>query len=295
MVEGVWYSNSSHVKQYFFNIYKEKFQNHASNEIKNAIWDCGSSKSPSPDGFWFPFLKSYWDVLKGDVEEFVSTFLATGQMPVGANSAFITLIPKVIDWYKKKNKKLMIFKVDFEKAFDSGLHVAIKEESQSRLIKRVSVGNLNFNLSHLFYADDVVIVSDWNKEDMDNIIRVLNVFYLASWLKININKSNVYSVGVSTEEIESMASLTRCFPGSLPFNYLCLPIGANMNKVSRWNTLVDRFRAKVSSWKANMLSIDGRLTLLKMVLGSVGTYYMSIFKVPATINKLLESLRATFF
>ncbi|GJU50598.1 hypothetical protein Tco_1220153 [Tanacetum coccineum] len=209
MVEGVWYSNASHVKQYFFNIYKEKFQNHASN-----------------------------DVLKGDVEEFVSTFLATGQMPVGANSVFITLIPKVIDWYKKKNKKLMIFKVDFEKAFDSGLHVAIKEASQSRLIKK-------------------------NKEDMDNITRVLNVFYLASGLKININKSNVYSVGVSTEEIESMSSLTRCFPGSLPFNYLGLPIGANMNKVSRWNTLVDRFRAKVSSWKANMLSIDGHLTLLK--------------------------------
>nr|GEU71809.1 hypothetical protein [Tanacetum cinerariifolium] len=48
-----------------------------------------------------------------------------------------------------------------------------------------------------------------------------------------------------------------------------VPIGANMNKVPRWNTLVDRFRAKLSSCKSNMLSIGGRLTLLKTVLGSV--------------------------
>ncbi|GKG12728.1 hypothetical protein Tco_0346965, partial [Tanacetum coccineum] len=102
--------------------YKEKFQEHASNviftdvaqfvrltnndrlhldrdasseEIKNTVWDCGSSKALGPDGFSFMFLKSYWDVLKVDVEEFVSNFLATGQMPVGANSAFITLTLKV--------------------------------------------------------------------------------------------------------------------------------------------------------------------------------------------------------
>ena len=31
MVDGVWYSNPSHVKQYFFNFYKKKFQDHASN------------------------------------------------------------------------------------------------------------------------------------------------------------------------------------------------------------------------------------------------------------------------
>ena len=29
------------------------------------------------------------------------------------------MVSEIIGWYKKKNKKLMIFKVDFEKAFDS--------------------------------------------------------------------------------------------------------------------------------------------------------------------------------
>ncbi|GJS65193.1 putative RNA-directed DNA polymerase, eukaryota, reverse transcriptase zinc-binding domain protein [Tanacetum coccineum] len=36
------------------------------------------------------------------------------------------------------------------------------------------------------------------------------VFYLASGLKINISKSNVYEIGVSSEEIEDMARATGC-------------------------------------------------------------------------------------
>ncbi|GJW19403.1 RNA-directed DNA polymerase, eukaryota, reverse transcriptase zinc-binding domain protein [Tanacetum coccineum] len=213
------------------------------------------------------------------------------------------MLSEVIEWYNKKNKKLMIFKVDFEIAYDSvswsyldyvlihfgfsdkwrgwiraclqsartsilvngsptkefsikrglrqgdplspflfilvmeGLHVALKDAHQARLIKGVNVGNTCFKFSHLFYADDVVIISEWSREDMDNIIGILNVFYLASGLKINIQKSNVYGVGLSSEEVVSLDSLVGCSPGNLPFKYL----------------------------------------------------------VPETVNKLLEKLRATFF
>ncbi|GJU36662.1 RNA-directed DNA polymerase, eukaryota, reverse transcriptase zinc-binding domain protein [Tanacetum coccineum] len=43
------------------------------------------------------------------------------------------------------------------------------------------------------------------------------------------------------------------------------------------------------------LSIGGRLTLLKSVLGSMPIYYMSIFKVPKSVLKRLESIRGRFF
>nr|GEZ23379.1 RNA-directed DNA polymerase, eukaryota, reverse transcriptase zinc-binding domain protein [Tanacetum cinerariifolium] len=39
----------------------------------------------------------------------------------------------------------------------------------------------------------------------------------------------------------------------------------------------------------------GRLTLIKSVLGSLGIYFLSIFKAPEAIINLLESLRASFF
>ncbi|GJZ83083.1 RNA-directed DNA polymerase, eukaryota, reverse transcriptase zinc-binding domain protein [Tanacetum coccineum] len=114
-------------------------------------------------------------------------------------------------------------------------------------------------------------------------------------LKINISKSNLYGVGVSSDDIESMAAGTGCSASNLPFSYLGLPIGSNMNRIANWNSLIERFKIRLSGWKANMLSSGGRLTLIKSVLGSLGIYYFSIFKVPEAVLKTLESLRASFF
>ena len=43
------------------------------------------------------------------------------------------------------------------------------------------------------------------------------------------------------------------------------------------------------------LSIGGRLRLVKSVLGSMPIFHMSIFKVPSTVLKTLESIRSHFF
>ncbi|GJT75675.1 putative RNA-directed DNA polymerase, eukaryota, reverse transcriptase zinc-binding domain protein [Tanacetum coccineum] len=176
-----------------------------------------------------------------------------------------------------------------------GLHLALQEANHSWLIKGVSLGNDAFNVSYFFFANDVVILTDWNTNDMKNIVRTLNSFYMASGLKINISKSNVYGVGVSEENLEAMAILAGCLAGSLPFTYLGLPIGKNMKLTDSWCVIVDKFKSKLSSWKANLLSIGGCLTLIKLVLGSLGIFYFSIFRAPELTFNILERLRARFF
>ncbi|GJX84681.1 retrovirus-related pol polyprotein LINE-1 [Tanacetum coccineum] len=124
---------------------------------------------------------------------------------------------------------------------------------------------------------------------------VLQVFYLALGLKINIHKSNVYGSGVLAKEVSYMVNNTGCAFGSFPFVYLGLPIGSNMSFTSNWKTLIDRFHAILSTRKANILSIGGRLTLIKAVHGSRGIYFLPIFNVPESILKSLERIRALFF
>ncbi|GKA05456.1 putative RNA-directed DNA polymerase, eukaryota, reverse transcriptase zinc-binding domain protein [Tanacetum coccineum] len=176
-----------------------------------------------------------------------------------------------------------------------GLHVAISDSTRQGLIRGIKVGSSNITLNHLFFANDVVITTEWSQHDMDNIIRILHVFYLASGLKINIHKSNVYGIGVSSEEVHHMASNTGCAAGSFPFSYLGLPIGCNMSLTANWKPLIDKFKGKLSTWKAIMLSFGGRLTLIKSILGSLGIYYLSIFKAPEMALKSLENMRAAFF
>nr|GEX06706.1 RNA-directed DNA polymerase, eukaryota, reverse transcriptase zinc-binding domain protein [Tanacetum cinerariifolium] len=48
-------------------------------------------------------------------------------------------------------------------------------------------------------------------------------------------------------------------------------------------------------FKMKTLSIGGRLTLLKSVLGSIPIYHMSIFKVPMKVLHRMESIRSHFF
>ncbi|GKC44896.1 hypothetical protein Tco_1062618 [Tanacetum coccineum] len=120
--EGVWVLEPHLIKEVFINFFKKKFQandslidflststssrlndfdrallepNVSFNEIKDAVWDCGSNKAPGPDGYTFAFIKRYWDLLKTHIHDFVASFLASKKMPLGSNSSFITLIPKV--------------------------------------------------------------------------------------------------------------------------------------------------------------------------------------------------------
>ncbi|GJV50288.1 putative RNA-directed DNA polymerase, eukaryota, reverse transcriptase zinc-binding domain protein [Tanacetum coccineum] len=176
-----------------------------------------------------------------------------------------------------------------------GLHCAISIAVSSGLVQGIKISSSDIILSHLFYVDDVIITTDWNSNDLDNIIRVFHVFYLASGLKINIHKSNIYGVGVSNEDVSSIARASGCASGSFPLTCLGLPIGSNMSRISNWQPLIDWFQLRLSSWKANFLSIGGRLTLIKSVLGSLGIYYLSIFKAPELVLKDLERSRASFF
>lgn len=63
-------------------------------EIKQAVWDCESSRSPGPDGFSFEFIKKCWCLLKKDFLKLMEEFHSHGKIFKGLNPSFITLIPK---------------------------------------------------------------------------------------------------------------------------------------------------------------------------------------------------------
>ena len=66
-------------------------------EEKEAIWECGSTKSPRSDGYNFKFIKRFRSVLKHDIMRFVEEFHTNGVFPMGTNASFVTFIPKVVD------------------------------------------------------------------------------------------------------------------------------------------------------------------------------------------------------
>ena len=64
-------------------------------EVKQAVWDCDSNKSPGPDGFNFSFFKEFWEIINIELYKVVCCFKKWGRWPKGCNASFITIIPKI--------------------------------------------------------------------------------------------------------------------------------------------------------------------------------------------------------
>nr|GEU50873.1 TMV resistance protein N-like [Tanacetum cinerariifolium] len=66
-------------------------------ELKRAVWEYGTDKSPGPDGLSFGFYRQFWSSIENDMFAAVSHFFTFGDIPNGCNSCFIALILKVPD------------------------------------------------------------------------------------------------------------------------------------------------------------------------------------------------------
>ncbi|GJY23886.1 RNA-directed DNA polymerase, eukaryota [Tanacetum coccineum] len=80
-----------------------------------------------------------------------------------------------------------------------------------------------------------------------------------------------------------------------PFKYLGISVGNQMSRKSAWENTIQKLHSRLSKWKVKTLSVGGRLTLLKSVLGSSPLYNMSIYKVPKGVLHDMESIRSKFF
>ncbi|GKC51585.1 RNA-directed DNA polymerase, eukaryota [Tanacetum coccineum] len=448
LVDGVWVDNSKDVKNEFFDHFSKRFCKPSDrratlcmefpnrlnsdqisdleaevtkDEIKKAVWECGTDKAPGPDGFTFGFFRQFWYLVENDVFDAVSYFFSHNDIPRGCNSSFIALIPKIPDanvvkdfrpisligsiykiiakiltnrlvnvlgglvnevqsafvanrqildgpfilnellqWCKTKKKQTLIFKVDFEKAYDSVrwdfldevlckfgfgekwrkwiqccllssrgsiiingspteeflfgkglkqgdplspflfilimeiLHLSFQRVVDEGLFHGIKVHDM-VNISHLFYADDAVFVGQWSEHNLSTLTHVLKCFYLASGLKINMSKSKIMGIHVNNDIVNDAPVKLGCLVLKAPFTYLGSTVGGDMHRLLMWKDMVDRVKRRLSKWKMKMLSIGGRLTLVKSVLGSMPIFHMSLFKVPSGILHTLESIRSHFF
>ncbi|KAJ0816203.1 putative RNA-directed DNA polymerase [Helianthus annuus] len=270
------------------------------------------------------------------------------------------MLNEIVAWAKKSKKKLLIFKVDFQKAYDSinwkflfrmmnkmgfpslwvswikgclvsawgsilvngsptkqfkfkrGLRqgdplspflfviameiisLLMNRACQTGLFKGCNLPNNGPIISHLCYADDVIFIGEWSNQNILAINRLLRWLYLVSGLKVNRQKSKLFGIGASEAEVVELASLARCDIGSLPFSYLGIPVGVNMKKACHWSPVIEKFFRVLSKWKARHLSFAGRMTLAKSVLGSLPSYFLSLFAAPKCVLNKLEKIRRNF-
>ena len=148
-------------------------------------------------------------------------------------------------------------------------------------------------ISHLLYADDTLIFSEANKDQLKYLSWILMWFEALSGLKINLNKSEIIPIG-PVDNAEELATELGCKIGSLPTSYLGLPLGAKHKALGVWDWIEERFRKRLASWKIQYISKGGRATLIRSTLSSLPIYYLSLFRMPQKVCARLEKIQRQF-
>lgn len=76
--------------------------------------------------------------------------------------------------------------------------------------------------------------------------------------------------------------------GTLPFNYLGVPIFRGRPKSIHLQPVADKIKTKLAAWKASLLSIAGRVQLVKSVILNMLTHSMAIYTWHVSLLKNIE-------
>lgn len=121
-------------------------------------------------------------------------------------------------------------------------------------------------LTHLSFADDLLIFIDGSIGSVQHVLQVLKEFKLRSGLAVSMQKTSFYALGLSTEETDLIQVSTGMALGSLPFRYLGVPMNSRKLSLTNCEPLIHQVKTRFSSWSVKSLFFSGRLLLITTVI-----------------------------
>ncbi|CAA7028167.1 unnamed protein product [Microthlaspi erraticum] len=164
----------------------------------------------------------------------------------------------------------------------------IEESIAGRQWKPISLSRGEPQLSHILFADDLILFAEASVAQIRIIRRVLEKFCMASGQKVSLEKSKIYfSANVPRELRDSISGESGIQQTCDLGKYLGMPVLQKRLNKETFGEVIARVSSRMAGWKGRTLSTAGRLTLTKAVLSSVPVHSMSTILLPkATLSKL---------
>lgn len=117
----------------------------------------------------------------------------------------------------------------------------------------------NPQVTHLLFADDLLIFSDGSRHSLSVIKTTLGVFREMCGLDINAEKTDIFFEGYNDMEISVLSALSGFKIGVFPTRYLGLPLDSLRSPMLRSNLLWNVLRLKFMSGQQSFCLSQGRL------------------------------------
>jgi hypothetical protein len=144
-------------------------------------------------------------------------------------------------------------------------------------------------ISHLFFADDLILFGEASMNQMNIISECLTEFCGASGAKVSVEKTRLLvSSNVHTNRAKELSNASGFGLTSDFGKYLGVPIIHARKKNALFEYIIDKVRKRLSSWKAKNLTFPGRITLTQSVLAALPTYAMQTTLLPQGVCNKIE-------
>ncbi|KAA3482563.1 LINE-type retrotransposon LIb DNA [Gossypium australe] len=151
------------------------------------------------------------------------------------------------------------------------------------------------SISHLFFADDLVIFYKAHIDQARLLDNILSRFSKISGHKISARKSSIFFSKNTGNDTRNQISQPMGFKEVQNLGtYLGVPLLHKRVTKSTLNFVVDKIRRKLQSWDARKLSFAGRITLAQSVLISIPNYFMQTMMIPKGVCDDIERLVRQF-
>ena len=149
-------------------------------------------------------------------------------------------------------------------------------------------------LTHLAFADDLLVFSDGSQHSLLGIMGILSQFHSLSGLDMNPAKSELFFGGLSVSEAAQISGVVGVKLGTFPSRYLGLPLNPTKLSLSTLQPFLQKFTSQLHSWTSKFLSYAGRIRLIVSVIYGKVNFWSQVFVLPKGFYKKVDSLCAAF-
>ncbi|XP_073033924.1 uncharacterized protein [Primulina eburnea] len=144
-------------------------------------------------------------------------------------------------------------------------------------------------ISHLAYADDVIIFASGGTRGMQRLVDFLHHYENCSGQRVNATKSSLILPPRCSGRLRSrLLRITGFAEGHLPLKYLGVPLYRGNRTCSLFEPLLQSVRRKLEGWEIRTLSPGSRMTLIRSVLLSMPIYFFQVVQPPLAVMEKLE-------